>query len=367
MTVRKRIVAATVLLTLVVAGCSARTTSKTATALPDGKYLYVALGGTLHIYKFGTWTEVASYSIPTTDGIRGIDAAPSLGLLFIAYGSDTTAGWLLAWNMVTNTIAYNVHYSFGIDQPSYCVGNVYMPSGEKSGNSTWHIITASTGVATGTLSGGSGPHNTICHNGHVYMGGRFDNYLYDYTISTGTTISKGPSPSSQGGVRPFVVNANDARAYVTWTHYRGFSVADLTTGKIITSVNFGPVPSTWIPTSASHGISASGSEVYVLDAPYNQVRVYSEGDNPTLLATLDVASLSGSESPCAYDCLKEGWLLHSIDHQYVFVGDAGNIINTATRTTVATLSTLANSRHGYLEVDWSSGLPSATSTHFGIG
>lgn len=60
-------------------------------------------------------------------------------------------------------------------------------------------------------------------------------------------------------------------------------------------------------------------------------------------------------------------LLHSLDGRYVFVGDSGDVIDTSTRAVITQIPDLHNSRHGYLELDWSGGQPIATTTHFGVG
>jgi YVTN family beta-propeller protein len=79
-----------------------------------------------------------------------------------------------------------------------------------------------------------------------------------------------------------------------------------------------------------------------------------------------VAGWNGQESPCAYDCGQDGWLQHSLDGRYVYVGDSGEVIDTATRKVLLKLTTLANTRK-FLEIDWQNGLPIATSTRSGVG
>src|SRR5262249_40972798 len=200
-----------------------------------------------------------------------------------------------------------------------------------------------------------------------YYGGRHDNFLRIVGIGAGAV---GPSPSSCDGVRPFTVNAAETRVWITWTHYRGFSVGNVATGAILSSVNFGPVPGNYTPTAASHGISLSpdGGEVYVLDTPNNQVRVYDGSDAPALRATISLshAIFPGNESPCAYDCLRDGWLLHSRDGNFVYVGDSGDIIDTRTRQAVHYLAPLGQCRHGLIEIEWSRGAVIGTTTHFGM-
>ena len=344
-----------------------------AAGLADGAYLYVVQGSALHVYRFGTWDEVATFSLPQlSDGVRGVAMDPSIGALFIAHGGDGGAngnGSLLRWNVATGTTSWDIAYPFGTDQLAACAGRVYMPTGEAAAGSTWEMLSGADGSVISTLKGGSHPHNTICDAGHVFMGGRRTAYLIAKSLTSSARVKVGPSPSAKTGVRPFTVNADDTRAYITWTKYRGFSVANLTTGAVLASENFGPVSAGFRPTSPSHGISLSpdGTEVYVMDAPVQQVEVWSADDTPTHLATIDVSGLTGSDSPCPYDCLKEGWLLHSLDGRYVFVSDSGDVIDTTTRTVVASISTLANDRHGSIEIDWSGGAPVATSSHFGTG
>ena len=61
-------------------------------------------------------------------------------------------------------------------------------------------------------------------------------------------------------------------------------------------------------------------------------------------------------------------MLHSKLGDYVYIGDSGSVISTATRQQVTLLPALNNGRHGFLEVMFdSSGTPVDTSTHFGMG
>ena len=46
-----------------------------------------------------------------------------------------------------------------------------------------------------------------------------------------------------------------------------------------------------------------------------------------------------------------GWLNLSRDGRYLFAGGAGDVINTQTRTTVATMRALVDSRYN-IEIDW---------------
>jgi DNA-binding beta-propeller fold protein YncE len=325
--------------------------------------------GTLYAFEVGTWTLVSQWSgLPFGDGVRGIDADPQAGVLYVAHGGDSTSssGSLFAWDLSSHSARYDVRFAHGIDQLALGGGRIYMPAGEIASSQSWYVLDASDGSQLGVETGGLGPHNTIYQNGHRYYGGRLSSYLSVQGIGAGQI---GPSPSGETGVRPFTLNALETRVWITWTRYRGFSIGDLASGAIITSVEFGPIPAGYSPTAASHGISLSpdGTELYVLDTPYNAVRVYDGTDQPNLIANVPLAHpiFPGDESPCAYDCPRDGWLLHSRDGLFVYVGDSGDIIDTRTRTVTANLAPLANNRHGYIELDYADGALVGTTTHFG--
>ena len=57
---------------------------------------------------------------------------------------------------------------------------------------------------------------------------------------------------------------------------------------------------------------------------------------------------------------------HSFDGRYVFVGDSGDVIESANHRVVAHIATLENSRQ-LIEVDWKEGVPLATTGRTGVG
>jgi len=183
-------------------------------------------------------------------------------------------------------------------------------------------------------------------------------------------------------VRPFTVGRALSRAWITWTKYRGFSIGNLLTGKILASVNFGSYSQSICGSAPSHGISVnpSNTQVYVLDSPQKQVRVYSAADTPSLIATINVDGFCAATESSTYcggpSCAAEGWLQHTLDGNYVLVGSSGDVINTSTRTLAVSSSSsdnahqlytdLRNTFHGFIVVNWSGGAPVAGS-HFGVG
>jgi hypothetical protein len=261
---------------------------------------------------------------------------------------------------------YDTKFTHGVDQIAVGVNTIYVPSGEYTNDRNWYYVNDVDGSPAGTEPGGMNPHDTIFRNGHRYYGGTEDTYLY----VLGTNVPKvGPSPSGTAGVRPYTINGAETRAFITWSNFRGFSVGDLTTGKILKTVNFGDNFCGLAAPSHGMTLSPDNSEVYVLDTCMNQIRVYDGSDNPMLKATIDLEHKihPGTENPCVWDCDKDGWITHSRDGKYVYVGDSGDVIDTTTHKPATYLDKLANCRHGFIEMDWTKGVITGTATHVGMG
>jgi len=117
---------------------------------------------------------------------------------------------------------------------------------------------------------------------------------------------------------------------------------------------FGPDP-------PSHELSLAPDrpELWVLDAPNSVVHVFDvselPGRPPQRLEDIRLSKpISGDENPCQRACGRIGSLLHSANGRFVYVGDAGDVIDTRSREIVANLEALHNSRV-QLEVDWVGG------------
>jgi hypothetical protein len=98
-----------------------------------------------------------------------------------------------------------------------------------------------------------------------------------------------------------------------------------------------------------------------MDAINSYVHVFDvtglPGSPPRQVADIRlIGAVFGKESPCAYDCRKSGWLHHSRNGRYVFVGDSGDVIDTVLRKTAMTLPALANTRKD-IEIDFEDGVP----------
>ncbi|MFI4991619.1 MAG: hypothetical protein ACHQHO_12005 [Solirubrobacterales bacterium] len=348
-------------------------------------YEYVFPSKAIDVYDMDNGQKlVKTIALPAaaTD-IRGAAASPATHILYVSYGNDSSAGaggTMLAYDLLGEKVLWTHAYAEGIDSMAITPDGktIYMPVGEASSASNWNVIEAATGNITAKIEGGSGPHNTIVSldGKHVYMGGRNASFLTEADTQSNQLI-KQIGPLLSGTVRPFTINGSETFAFTTATGYLGFQVSNISSGKVLYTVPVsGPFPYTSGqagPSSPSHGISLSPDEkeAWLIDQPNSYVHVFDisglPSSAPKQIADIKLTrSMSGSQVGCTYDCLREGWLQHSLDGRFVYVGDSGDVIDTKTRQSVANLEPLYNSRV-YLEIDWAGGVPVATSTRSGLG
>jgi len=282
---------------------------------------------------------------------------------------------------LTDTVVWTKSYAFGVD--SFAItpdgATIYMPDGENASDGIWYVLDANTGNITGNINTGpGGPHNTIVSldGAYVFMGPLDTNHLVQASTSTNTVVRNiGPLNND---VRPFTINGKHTLAFTTSSRFGqsvGFQVSDSTTGALLYTVTVPGFinPSNSGDTNPTHGISLSPDEkeIYLLDRPNLHVHVFDvsgvPGSAPVVVASIPLTTtFTGSESPCLGDCGREGWIRHSRDGRFVFVGDSGNVISTNTRQVITTLSPMNNTRK-FLEIHWQNGLPIFTTTRYGLG
>ena len=327
-------------------------------------YVYVFPPGSVDVYDMdNNFALVKSVPLAQTKGqsqvyARGVVASAATGMLYLSYGSVSSGGSLLKYNLSTDTVVWTQTYSFGVDSMSISPDGqkIYMPTGEGAyTQGVWQVIDANTGSPVGQIdSGGKGPHNTTTslNGAHIYMGPRYSNYLVLADTAT-LSVIRNIGPVS-AGVRPFTIDAAENYAFTTTSGNVGFYVASIATGQNL----FWVCPSGFCWTSGSyntisgvsHGISVSpdNKEVYLIDLPYNHVHVFDVTGLPNSAPT-DVADI-----PLKCTLPDEGWLQHSRDGRFVYVGDCGDVIDTSTRQIVANMPSLLQTRI-FNEVDFQNG------------
>jgi hypothetical protein len=344
-------------------------------------WLYDVVDGTIYVHDIdNNHTLVKQFDIPVK-GKRGVIAAPSRGMLYVSScgtgACGGTRGYLLAYDLVHDVVAWIANYKFGTDHPAITPNGstIYMPHGGDASDVANTVIDASNGKPTGSITTGTNGHNTVASldGAQVYSGGYSGptkNYVSVVDPSTNQVVLQaGPTIN---GVRPFTVNGSRTLLFTTSTNFCGFQVLSLASGNVLHTVPFGGSCMFAASDAPSHGISLSPDEkrVYIIDAALNALMVYDisglPASPPTFVAQIPLSSLAGFQSPCQTHCQREGWVLNDLSGRYVYVGDSGDVVSTATNSVVTTLQSLRNTRQ-MIEVDWANGTTSATSTHFGLG
>ena len=357
----------------------------TITPNPSGSttthWLYVVDDGEVYAYDIDNNHKlVKQFPIPEA-GKRGVAVSPTKGLLYVTEcGMNNCSGQngsLLAYDLVNDVVAWIANYTFGVDQLAVTPDGttIYMPHGADASDGTHSVLDASDGKPISSIKTGTNGHNTIVSldGQQVYLTGYTgSNYNYAHVYNRSTkqvTLNAGPTVN---GVRPFTVNGKHTLMFTTSTSTCGFQVLSLTSGKVLYTIPFSGSCNWTVSNAPSHGISLSPDEkrVYVMDAPLDQLKVYNvsglPNSAPVFVANVPLSSLSGTESPCQTYCEREGWVLNDLSGQYVYVGDTGDVVNTSKLSVITTLSALHNTRQ-VVEIDWTNGTTSATSTRFGIG
>jgi DNA-binding beta-propeller fold protein YncE len=319
--------------------------------------------------------------LPEARGIRGVVASPPTDTLYVSYGGDggsNGGGAMLAYDLLSGRVLWRHSYPAGIDSMAISSDGrrIYMPTGELNSSGIWGVLDGGDGHVIATIQGGAGAHNTVMglSGRNVYLGGREHNYLEVASTATNQVFRRiGPLRS---GVRPFTINGRETLAYTTATGFLGFQVSSIASGRVLytqTFPGFGWNPASFSASAPSHGISLSPNErqVWVMDAPNGYVHVFDVSrvprNPPRPIANVRlVHPMTGAENPCGYDCQRDGWVQHSRNGRFVYVGDSGDVIDTRTFRVVAYLPALRQTRK-MLEIDWRNGVPVSTTSRQGLG
>ena len=338
-------------------------------------YEYVFPDGWMYVYDMDhNQALVKKVRLPTTKGVRGPIANAATGMLYVSYGSDGPrgTGYLLKYNLVTDQVVWNISYPYPVDTIVITPDGktIYQAGGEQNPLGIWHILNAATGREIGSITSPAapGPHNTIMslNGSHLYMGGLTANYIVVADTASNKVI-KQIGPLKYGAGRPFTINGQETLLFTTGSIFFGFQVSDITTGKVLYTL-----PIKGFQPAGLHGISLSPNEkeLYVMDGHNSYVHVFDVSGLPAVqpkqIADIPLTRVTGNESPCVINCGREGWLQHSLDGRFVYVGDAGDVIDTATHKVIAYLPPLQNTRK-MLEIDWQNDRPLVTSQTKGVG
>jgi hypothetical protein len=343
------------------------------------RYEYVFPDRHIDVYTVGLHPRlVASWLVPQAHGDRGVAVSPRTATLYLSVGGNggsSGRGSLIAFSLRRNSVLWERAFPTGTDSPALTPDGrqLFLPTGERTTDDVWYVVDALTGEVTDEIHAGPGPHNTIVppDGKRVYLGPRNSRFLYVASSRTHRILKRiGPL---LGGVRPFTINGAQTLVYTTATGFLGFQVSSLASGRVLYTVPIAGFHASRSLGTPSHGVSLSpdNRQLYVIDVPNSYVHVFDVARTPARpprhLADIRlVHPMTGLERPCGGDCGRAGWLQHSLDGRFVYVGDCGDVIDTRTRRVVAFLPALRQSRYLF-ELDWRGSTPFQTSTRSGTG
>jgi hypothetical protein len=189
--------------------------------------------------------------------------------------------------------------------------------------------------------------SAVAPNGHE-VALRTENGPYTLDLGTGKLAKGGLAPFDDGKLA--AVEPDRQVMFVTQPGLLGFRVIDMRTGATLSVVHFRGF--TWNPrfgpNPPSHGLvlRPDRPELWVLDAPNHALHVFDVSVAPRPLA--DIRLERTLTAP--------GSLTESANGRYLYVGDAGDVIDSQTRNSIANLPPLQNAS-AVLEVDWVDGRP----------
>lgn len=331
------------------------------------RYLYVFRTSAIDVYNIDNGHELVK-SLKLPGGIRriwGAVAHAESGRLYIAYNGRDKAKrlecGLIAYDLIKEEVIWEKLYKPFVDSPAVTQDGktIYLSSGEATDRGDfWFVLNAADGSIKDKIEVFKGSHNTIV--GHsdksVYMG----SVRYPYLVVADTATNKvtkeiGPF---RAGVRPFTVNGKETLAFVNVNRFLGFEVGDISSGKVLYSVQvegFQEGPFKRELSVQSHGIALTPDEqeVWVADNGNKYLHLYDVSGLPEKAPSY-LESIKMPSSP--------NWVQFSRDGRFAY-SSGGEVIDTATRQFVAKTS----SAKVRIQIDFADDLPANAYVRYGLG
>ena len=276
---------------------------------------------------------VRTVPLPQLEGdIAGMGASAVTDRLYISSVGDGEAGVLLAYDLRTDRVLWIRTYPPEVD--SLCVtpdgAKIYLSAGEHTENDYFHVLDASDGDVTGSVTVAPQTHNAVCNldSTRAYLSSVRSPYVTIADTTDDHVIRRvGPFGDS---VRPFTINGRNTLLIVNVNHLIGFEVGDIETGRKLWRVADARVPrqrhaAQPEPRRRSHPRRAGGLGGRLAEQEAARVR----RDRPP-------RHRSPRRSPPSRSTKNPYWITFSLDGRYAYPA-TGDVIDTTTRKKVATI------------------------------
>jgi DNA-binding beta-propeller fold protein YncE len=290
----------------------------------------------------------------TPSNVKGVAVSIPLNSIYIS-----TLESLQRIDLTTEKIVWEKFFEGGCDRMSISPDGktMYLPSLE---NKFWNVVDCETGDVIKKIPVNERAHNTIYgpSGEFVYLDDIASPWVYIADAKTNSLVNKiGPFGNF---VRPFTINNEETRVYVTVDSLLGFEVGDLKSGKKLARIevegwNAGPVRRHGNP---SHGIGLTPDEkeLWLADGHNMRLHVFNALPPYQQLTTIPLRDMPG-------------WITFSIDGKYVYPS-SGEVIDVKTRKIIATLQDeFFNNVESekMVEIDFEDGKATRAGDQFGIG
>jgi len=261
------------------------------------------------------------------EDISGVAASPATNMLYLA-----ARGRLGALDLATDKMVWTTTLDGKCcERPQVSADGKTLVVGSNL-QDYWYKLDAKTGklLMIFHAPGSPGAHNlNLSADGKRAFMSPNGKLLQVADIETGKIVQKIQFPEN---VRVQALNKDSSKIYVNQNNFLGYMVADTRTGKIlqtveVTSVDWRSVwnrtPRPRVPHGCpSHGIALTpdGKEVWIADALFNKIHIFSNTDNPKEIATIDTPDTTF-------------WIMFGLDGKLVY-SSSGDIIDPATRKIV---------------------------------
>lgn len=251
--------------------------------------------------------------------------------LYISSVGDGEAGVLLAYDLRTDRVLWIRTYPPEVD--SLCVtpdgAKIYLSAGEHTENDYFHVLDASDGDVTGSVTVAPQTHNAVCNldSTRAYLSSVRSPYVTIADTTDDHVIRRvGPFGDS---VRPFTINGRNTLLIVNVNHLIGFEVGDIETGRKLWRVAAPGYPDNGTQLNPSHGVALTPDEreAWVVDSQNKKLHVFDVTGLPAIKPT-KVATIALTKN--SY------WITFSLDGRYAYPA-TGDVIDTTTRKKVATI------------------------------
>ena len=286
--------------------------------------------------------------------VKGIAVSQQLNSVYIS-----TLYGLQRIDLATDKIVWEIPFEGGCDRMSISPDGktMYLPSLEKD---FWNVINCEDGKILAKIKVHSRAHNTIYgpSGKWAYMADIGSPHLH--VADTGKhTIDRKIGPFG-AGIRPFTINSQETRVFVTVNELLGFEVGDLQSGEKLARIKVlgwdkGPVRRHGNP---SHGIGLTPDEreVWVCDGHNMRLHLFDAAPPYQQLTTIALDDMPG-------------WVTFSMDGQYAYPS-SGEVIHTKTRKILYLLqddryNTVSSEK--MVEIFLKNGITTKAGDQFGLG